>query len=100
MKAMPHTVWAFFLILLPAFCSPVSGGEQPTQNAIRREQIKADWLLLERVQGWEVLLGVAPPTAAWDRPLEALEELLLRESPTLGVRRHASRRQLTIHVGA
>jgi len=50
MKAMPHTVWAFFLILLPAFCSPVSGGEQPLQNALRREQIEADWLLQEQVR--------------------------------------------------
>ncbi|NQT36384.1 MAG: hypothetical protein HQ581_02780, partial [Planctomycetes bacterium] len=48
MKAMPHTVWAFFLILLAAFCSPVSGGEQPMQNSLRREQIEADWLLQER----------------------------------------------------
>ena len=50
MTAMPHTVWAFFLILLPAFCSPVSGGEQPMQNALRREQIETDWLLQEQVR--------------------------------------------------
>jgi len=48
MKAMPHTVGTFFLILLAAFCSPISGGEQPMEKSLRQEQIEADWLLQER----------------------------------------------------